>query len=398
VTEKPADLLEKLRGPVLPGATIGIFGGGQLGRMMGIAARSMGYKVHVLDPDPACSAGYIADKVIEAGWNDRWAAANLARESATVTLEIEQVSIVSLDEASRWAPMRPGAAMLAVIQDRVEQKDWLQKHGFPTGAYRAVRSEAQLAEAVKELAGPVFVKSARGGYDGRGQAKLGFGGAVVDDAAIRQAWQDVGAADCVAERALDLAKEISVMVARAPNGEVKVYPPAENFHENQILSWSVIPASVPDELTARAQKIAGELADTFALEGLLAVEMFITTDGQLLINELAPRPHNSYHGSERACTTGQFEQAIRAACDLPLGDVSMVQPTAIANLLGDVWLNADGTEKQPAFDQALAISGVKLTLYEKLKPRKGRKMGHLSAVGATADEARERVLAAKARL
>jgi 5-(carboxyamino)imidazole ribonucleotide synthase len=398
VTDKPADLLEKLRGPVLPGATIGIFGGGQLGRMMGIAARSMGYKVHVLDPDPACSAGYIADKVIEAGWNDRWAAANLARESATVTLEIEQVSIVSLDEASRWAPMRPGAAMLAVIQDRVEQKDWLQKHGFPTGAYRAVRSEAQLAEAVKELAGPVFVKSARGGYDGRGQAKLGFGGAVVDDAAIRQAWQDVGAADCVAERALDLAKEISVMVARAPNGEVKVYPPAENFHENQILSWSVIPASVPDELTARAQKIAGELADTFALEGLLAVEMFITTDGQLLINELAPRPHNSYHGSERACTTGQFEQAIRAACDLPLGDVSMVQPTAIANLLGDVWLNADGTEKQPAFDQALAISGVKLTLYEKLKPRKGRKMGHLSAVGATADEARERVLAAKARL
>ncbi|SEB87116.1 5-(carboxyamino)imidazole ribonucleotide synthase [Terriglobus roseus] len=398
MSETPADLLEKLSGPVLPGGTIGIFGGGQLGRMMGIAARSMGYKVHVLDPDPACSAGYIADKVIEAGWNDRWAAANLARESSTVTLEIEQVSILSLDEAARWAPMRPGAAMLAVIQDRVEQKDWLNKHGFPTGPYRAVRSEAQLAEAVKALDGPVFVKSARGGYDGRGQAKLGFGGDAVDDAAIRQAWQDVGAADCVAERALSLAKEISVMVARAPNGEVKVYPPAENFHENQILSWSVIPASVPVELAGKAQKIAGEIADTFALEGLLAVEMFITTDGQLLVNELAPRPHNSYHGSERACTTGQFEQAIRAACDLPLGDVSMVQPTAIANLLGDVWLNDDGTEKQPAFDQALAIPGVKLILYEKLKPRKGRKMGHLSAVGATADEARERVLAAKARL
>jgi 5-(carboxyamino)imidazole ribonucleotide synthase len=398
VIDTPADLLEKLSGPVLPGGTIGIFGGGQLGRMMGIAARSMGYKVHVLDPDPACSAGYIADKVIEAGWNDRWAAANLARESSTVTLEIEQVSILSLDEAARWAPMRPGAAMLAIIQDRVEQKDWLNKHGFPTGPYRAVRSEEQLGDAVKQLAGPVFVKSARGGYDGRGQAKLGFGGDVVDETVLRQAWQDVGASDCVAERALSLAKEISVMVARAPNGEVKVYPPAENFHENQILSWSVIPASVPVELAAKAQKIAGEIADTFALEGLLAVEMFITTDGQLLVNELAPRPHNSYHGSERACTTGQFEQAIRAACDLPLGDVSMVQPTAIANLLGDVWLNDDGTEKQPAFDQALAIPGVRLTLYEKLKPRKGRKMGHLSAVGATADEARERVLAAKARL
>ncbi|MGI4757495.1 MAG: 5-(carboxyamino)imidazole ribonucleotide synthase [Janthinobacterium lividum] len=398
MTALPDDLLAKYEGAVLPGATIGIFGGGQLGRMMGIAARSMGYKVHVLDPDPACPAGYIADTVIEAGWNDRWAAANLARECATVTLEIEQVSIVSLDEAARWAPVRPGAGMLAVIQDRIEQKDWLAKHGFPTGPYRAVRSQDQLEEAVKQLNGPVFVKSATGGYDGRGQAKLGFGDEPVDAAALRQAWEDVGSSACVAELALDLAKEISVMVARSPHGEVKVYPPAENFHENQILSWSVIPAGVPDELAARAQDIAKEIADTFALEGLLAVEMFITTDGKLFVNELAPRPHNSYHGSERACTTSQFEQAIRAACDLPLGDVSLVQPAAIANLLGDIWLNEDGSERQPAFDQALAVDGVRLTLYEKLKPRKGRKMGHLSAVGSTAAEARDRVLAAKARL
>jgi 5-(carboxyamino)imidazole ribonucleotide synthase len=394
----PADLMEKLRGPVLPGGTIGIFGGGQLGRMMGIAARSMGYKVHVLDPDPACPAGYIADKVIEATWNDRWAAANLARESSTVTLEIEQIAISSLDEASRWAPVRPGAEMLAVIQDRVEQKNWLRKHGFPVGDFRAVHTREQLGEAIRELDGPVFVKSARGGYDGRGQAKLGFGGEAVTEAALRLAWEDVGSAPCVAELALDLAKEISVMVARAPNGEVKVYPPAENFHENQILSWSVIPASISDELIATAQKVASEIADTFGLEGLLAVEMFMTTDGRLLVNELAPRPHNSYHGSERACVTSQFEQAIRTACDLPLGDVSLVQPTAIANLLGDVWLDAEGNEKQPAFDKALAIPGVRLTLYEKLKPRKGRKMGHLSAVGATADEARANVLAAKAAL
>ncbi len=394
----PSDLLAKHAGPVLPGAAIGIFGGGQLGRMMGIAARSMGYKVHVLDPDPACPAGYIADVVVEAGWNDRWAAANLARECATVTLEIEQVAPVSLLEAARWAPVRPGAAMLAVIQDRIEQKEWLSRHGFPVGPYRAVQSVEQLAAAVRELDGPVFAKSATGGYDGRGQAKLGFGVAAVDASALRQAWEDIGSSACVAERALDLAKEISVLVARAPNGEVKVYPPAENFHENQILSWSVIPGGVPDELAARAQGIARDIADTFALEGLLAVEMFITTDGELFVNELAPRPHNSYHGSERACVTSQFEQAVRAACDLPLGDVSLVQPTAIANLLGDVWLNADGTERQPAFDQALSVDGVRLTLYEKLKPRRGRKMGHLSAVGATAEEARERVLAAKARL
>lgn len=398
MTALPDDLLAKYKGAVLPGATIGIFGGGQLGRMMGIAARSMGYKVHVLDPDAACPAGYIADTVIEAGWNDRWAAANLARECAAVTLEIEQVSIVSLDEAARWAPVRPGPGMLAVIQNRIEQKDWLAKHGFPTGPYRAVRSLDQLAEVVQDINGPVFVKSATGGYDGRGQAKLGFAGAPINDAALRQAWEDVGSSACVTELALDLQKEISVMVARSPSGQIKVYPPAENFHKDQILSWSVIPAGVPDELTAHAQDIAKEIADTFALEGLLAVEMFLTTDGKLYVNELAPRPHNSYHGSERACTTSQFEQAIRAACDLPLGDVSLVQPTAIANLLGDAWLKEDGSERQPAFHEALAVDGVRLTLYEKLKPRKGRKMGHLSAVGTTAVEARDRVLAAKARL
>ncbi len=394
----PEDLLAKHRRPVLPGATIGIFGGGQLGRMMGIAARSMGYKVHVLDPDPACPAGYIADVVIEAGWNDRWSAAKLARECAAVTLEIEQISIVSLDEAARWAPVRPGTAILAVIQDRIEQKDWLRKHGFPTGAYRTARSLEQLDAAVRELNGPVFVKSATGGYDGRGQAKLGFDGVPVTGAAVLQAWDDVGSSACVVERGLDLAKEISVMVARSPRGEVKVYPPAENFHENQILSWSVIPANIPQSLASEATKIASEIADTFGLEGLLAVEMFVTTAGELLVNELAPRPHNSYHGSERACVTGQFEQAIRASCDLPLGDVSLVQPAAIANLLGDLWLNSDGTEREPAFDAALSVPTVRLTLYEKLKPRKGRKMGHLSAVGATADEARERVLAAKAQL
>lgn len=394
----PDDLQSKLNGPALPGATLGIFGGGQLGRMMGIAARSMGYKVHVLDPDPACPAGYIADTVVEAGWHDRWAAANLARECSSVTLEIEQVSITSLEEAARWAPVRPGATMLATIQDRIEQKQWLARHGFPVGPFRAANTPEELDAAVHDLRGPVFVKSARGGYDGRGQAKLGFGGAVVDSAAIADAWQDVGAAPCIVERALDLKKEISVMVARSPQGEVRVYPPAENFHENQILSWSVIPASVSPELTSQAVEIARGIADAFALEGLLAVEMFVTGDGQLLVNELAPRPHNSYHGSERACVTSQFEQAVRAACDLPLGDVSLVQPTAIANLLGDVWLAADGTEREPRFDAALAVPTVRLTLYEKLKPRKGRKMGHLSAVGVTADEARQRVLEAKAAL
>jgi 5-(carboxyamino)imidazole ribonucleotide synthase len=383
--------------PILPGSTIGIFGGGQLGRMMAMAARSLGYKLVVLDPDAGCPAGYVVDRVIEAGWNDPWNATNLARESDVVTLEIEQVSIASLEAAAKLKPVRPGPAMLAVIQDKTEQKNWLRKNGFPTGEFRVCHSMDQLREAIVALDGKCFIKSAKGGYDGRGQAKVGFDGEPFTELVVREAWADVGGASCVAEKALNIEKEISVMVSRSPVGEVEVFPTAENFHENQILSWSVIPASVPAEVEAKARAIAGEIADTFALEGLLAVEMFVTTDGALLVNELAPRPHNSYHGSERACVTSQFEQAIRAACDLPLGDASLVQPTAIANLLGELWLK-DGVEKLPAFDAALAVPTVRLHLYEKLTPRKGRKMGHLSAVGATAAEALQRVLEAKARL
>jgi len=383
---------------ILPGATIGILGGGQLGRMMAMAARAMGYKVHVLDPDPACPARYVVDELIEAGWKDTWAAANLARECSVVTLEIEQVLIASMDAAAKSAPVRPGSAMLAIIQDRTEQKDWLLRNGFPLGRYRVCRTIEQLRDAVQALGGKCFVKSAMGGYDGRGQAKIGFvEGANVEDE-ITEAWDDLRGEPCVAEQALALKQEISVMVARSPRGEVTVFPAAENHHEHQILEWSVIPAGVPAETEARARKIAGEIADAFNLEGLLAVEIFLTEEGELLVNELAPRPHNSYHGSERACVTGQFEQAIRAACDLPLGDVSLVQPTAIANLLGEVWLDESGEPREPKFDEALAVPGVRLHLYEKLTPRRGRKMGHLSAVGASASEALERVLEAKGRL
>jgi 5-(carboxyamino)imidazole ribonucleotide synthase len=215
---------------------------------------------------------------------------------------------------------------------------------------------------------------------------------------VRGAWEALGEGPGVVEKAVDLEREISVMVARSPSGEVKVFPAAWNHHENQILVWSVIPAAIPAELEARARAIASEIADTFNLEGLLAVEMFVTKAGELLVNELAPRPHNSYHQSERACVTGQFEQAIRAVCDLPLGDVEVVQPAAIVNLLGDLWLNPDGTPREVRFDKALAVPGVRLHLYEKRKPRKGRKMGHLSAVGKTADEAVEAVLMAKVAL
>jgi 5-(carboxyamino)imidazole ribonucleotide synthase len=383
--------------PILPGATIGIFGGGQLGRMTAMAARGMGYRILVLDPDPACPARFVVDGCIEAGWDDSREAANLARGCDVVTLEIEQISSASMSAAASYAPVRPGGAMLAIIQDRIEQKDWLRRNGFPIGEYRAVRSLDDLRDAVAALGGRCFCKSATGGYDGRGQGKVGFvAGASAEDE-IRGAWEALGEGAGVAEKAVDLEREISVLVARAPHGEVKVYPPAWNHHENQILAWSVMPAPIPSSMETEAKKIAAEIADTFQLEGVLAVEMFCTTDGKLLVNELAPRPHNSYHASVRACVTGQFEQLVRAVCDLPLGSVDVVQPAAIANLLGDLWLK-DGQPIEPKFDAALAVPGVRLHLYEKHKPRKGRKMGHLSAIGATANEAVELVLRAKALL
>ena len=382
---------------LLPGATIGIFGGGQLGRMMAMAARGMGYRILVLDPDPGCPARFIVDGCIEAAWDDSRGAAMLARGCDVVTLEIEQIGEHSMASAATFCPVRPGGALLAIVQNRIEQKNWLRKHGFPIGDFRAVHSLDEVRSAIEELGGKCFCKSATGGYDGRGQGKVGFSGAVTE-ADVRGAWEALGEGPGVVEKAIDLEREISVMVARSPSGEVKVYPAAWNHHENQILDWSVIPAPIPAEMEATARRIAAEIADTFQLEGLLAVEMFVSRDGELLINELAPRPHNSYHQSERACVTSQFEQAIRAVCDLPLGDVDVVQPAAIANLLGDLWLNPDGSPRQPAFDKALAVPGVRLHLYEKLKPRKGRKMGHLSAIGATPDEAVHLVLRAKAAL
>jgi 5-(carboxyamino)imidazole ribonucleotide synthase len=376
---------------ILPGATIGILGGGQLGRMTAMAARSLGYRIHVMDPDPSCPARFVVDACFEGDWDDAHAAADLARGSDVVTLEIEQVSLGCLEAAAQYAPVRPGRELMRIIQDRILQKDWLRDHGFPVGRYRAIQSLADLSEATLALGGRCFVKTARGGYDGRGQAKIGFAGRLGEvDSEVREAWLVLGERACVAEQALDLEKEISVMVARNPSGEVKSFPSAANHHENQILVWSVIPSSIPAEMEQRAQTLALRLADELGLEGLLAVEMFLTKEGSLLINELAPRPHNSYHASERACVTSQFEQAVRAVCDLPLGDVSVVQPAAIANLLGDVWLKGN-----PRFDLALGVPGVRLHLYEKHQPRKGRKMGHLSAVGATPDEAIARVLEAE---
>ncbi len=371
---------------IVQGSTIGILGGGQLGRMTAMAARSLGYRVQVMDPDPSCPARFVVDACFVGSWDDAKAASDLARGSDVITLEIEQISIASLEAAERHAPVRPGKEILAMVQDRIRQKNWLRDQGFPVGPYRAIYSEADLANAIAELGDRIFLKRAQGGYDGRGQVKLEG-----TDAGV--AWRSLGEQPCVAEQAFDLKSEISVMVARNPSGEVVAYPAATNHHEQQILVWSALPSSIPAWLECKAQDLATGMARQLKLEGLLAVEMFVTEGDGLFVNELAPRPHNSYHASERCCVTSQFEQAVRAVCDLPLGDVRIVRPAAIANLLGDLWL-----EGEPRFARALAVPEVSLHLYEKHTARAGRKMGHLSATADTAEEAVARVLEAKGRL
>jgi 5-(carboxyamino)imidazole ribonucleotide synthase len=374
---------------VRPGGLLAILGGGQLGRMTAMAARTMGYRVRVMDPEAKCPASFVVDETIVGKWDDVDAARRLASGADAVTLEIEQIGVDALNAVARIAPLRPGVEAIRIIQDKTLQKTWLAEHGFPVGPFAVVKSETELGNAVQALGGDVFLKIGRGGYDGRGQARLG----AAHGCDLAEVWRKLGEKPCVAEKALELDCEISVMAARNPAGEVRTYPAARNHHESQILAWSVLPSGVPDELERRAEQIAAGIVAGLGIEGMLCAEMFVTRSGELLVNELAPRPHNSYHQSERGCATSQFEQLVRAACNLPLGSTELISPCAIVNLLGDAWLNGE-----PNFPAALSVPGVRLHLYEKLAPRTGRKMGHLSSVGATAEEALERVLEAKRRL
>ena len=324
---------KKYASVVRPGALIAILGGGQLGRMTAMAARTMGYRVRVMDPEAGCPASFVVDETIVGRWDDVDAARRLATGADAVTLEIEQIGVDALSAVARIAPLRPGVEPIRIIQDKTLQKIWLADEGFPVGAFRVVESDAELQEAVQSLGGRVFLKIGRGGYDGRGQARIGIDDPATEQS-ISEAWNALGGRPCVAEQALDLDYEISVMAARNPSGEVRSFPAARNHHENQILAWSVLPAGIPAELESKAEALASAIIVRLGLEGLLCVEMFITRQGELLVNELAPRPHNSYHQSERGCVTSQFEQHVRAVCNLPLGDTSLISPAAIVNLLG----------------------------------------------------------------
>ena len=370
---------------ILPGSTIGFLGGGQLGRMTAFAARSMGYDVHVLDPDPTAPARGVASRFIEASFQDADAIVRLAEQCDVLMPEIETISPEGMARAVEHAPVRNGAGVLHIVQDRARQKEWLASHGFPLTPFVVLRDEADSARASAVLRGRCFVKTTTGGYDGRGQVRT------ETPAGIADAWRSLGARPCVAEQGVALAAELSVLVARTAGGAIVTYEPAANVHVDGILASSVIPGTDLPQLAARARDIAAALADGLGVEGLLCAELFLSTDGELLVNELAPRPHNSYHESIEGCATSQFEQAVRAICGLPLGDTTSLRPAAIANLLGELW-PASGL---PDFAPVLGDERIKLHLYGKRSARAGRKMGHLATVAETPREAVDRVVAAR---
>lgn len=374
-------------GVILPGNTIGIFGGGQLGRMIAIAAKRMGYRVVVLDPTPDCPAGQVADDEITAPYTDVAAARDLARRCAVVTAEFENVPAETLEAIEPMVPVRPSSRVLRIAQNRIAEKTFLAEHGFPVPNFRPVRSHEELLRAISEIGCPALLKTATGGYDGKGQVRIEH----PDEA--ERAWERLGKVDCVLEEFVPLEREVSVIVARNLRGEEVVYPVAENTHANHILDTSVMPARIAPELARRAQEWARSIAEALGVVGLLCVEMFVAQDSRLLVNELAPRPHNSGHQTFDAAVTSQFEQLVRAICNLPLGSTELYRPAAIANLLGDLW---EGGE--PNWAKALELPEVKLHLYGKAEPRPGRKMGHLTATAETPDEALQKVLEARRRL
>ncbi len=372
-----------------PGSTIGMLGGGQLGRMTAMAARSCGYRVKVLDPDPRCAARPVADECLCSDFADVDAVTQLAQQSDVVTVELENIPVASLKAAAKHAPLRPGAEVIQIIQDRARQKEWLREQHLPCAPFRVAQDAASLADSLAALGSPCFVKTTRGGYDGRGQIIA----ARSEEAA--QILADLGGSPVVVEQSIAIEQELSVLVARSVFGEVVVFPAACSQHDQRVLTWSMLPASqLSPTITAQAADIARAAAESLQLVGLLAVEFFLTTKGELLINELAPRPHNTFHTTERALGVSQFEQHVRAVCGLPLGDPRVICPSAIVNLLGDLWLPS----RTPNWTRALQVPTVRMHLYEKNQPRPGRKMGHLSAVGMTPQEALDRVLLAHSLL
>jgi 5-(carboxyamino)imidazole ribonucleotide synthase len=370
--------------PILPGSTIGCLGGGQLGRMFALAARKMGYRVHTVDPMPDSPTGQISDREFNVPFTDIATLTEFARGVDVVTYEFENIPVEALDALAPRVALRPGRDVLYTTQNRLREKQFLQRSGFPITPFLVVQNEVELRDAVAALGCPCVLKTADFGYDGKGQQKITY------ESDLAAVWKTHAVYTGVLEAWVPFAAELSVVVAR---GQVLVedeeqqtvaFPPTVNEHENHILATSVAPAPLADSILVRAQSIATAIAKELDVIGLLAVEFFLTKRGDLLVNELAPRPHNSGHYSFDACVTSQFEQQLRAVCGLPLGDTRLLSPVLMRNLLGDVW--AKGT---PDWSGLLALPGLRLHLYGKNEPRAGRKMGHYCVLNETLDGARE---------
>lgn len=374
--------------PLQPGGTIGILGGGQLGRMSAIAARRLGYKVRTFDPSAnACAAG-IADEHVTADWSDTSALTRFARGCGRVTLEFENIPPATVEFVAQMVPCHPSALVLAICQNRRREKEFLRASGIPCAAFAVVTSVAELQTAVQTIGFPCVLKTADFGYDGKGQVKL-----PTTAADLAAAWKKMGGAVGILEAWVPFQMEISVLVARSVDGRTAVYDPAENIHRNHILHLSLSPARISEATATEARALALNIAEKIQLVGLLAVEMFVK-DGRIVVNELAPRPHNSGHQTFDANETSQFEQHIRAVCGLPLGGTRPLVPSAMVNLLGDLWRNG----QEPDWAKVLADPSAKLHLYDKGQAVPGRKMGHITVTAPTLEAALRRAEALHASL
>ncbi len=370
--------------PVLPGSTIGILGSGQLGRMIAIAARRMGYRVHTLSPEADSPTGQVADREVVASYDDVEAVKRFAGDVDVITLEFENISAVCVDAASPIAPVRPKGSVLHTTQNRLREKTFLAENGFPVAPFRHISTKEELANGVDEIGTPAVLKTAGFGYDGKGQVRI------ETENDVEGAWSSLTGQEAVLEAFIDFDLELSVVAARGLTGDFSHYGTVENKHSRHILDLTTAPADVSGAINVTAVNLTRRVFDALDVVGVACVEYFLDRDKNLIINEIAPRVHNSGHFTFDACVTSQFEQQVRAVCGLPLGSTEQPRPAAMANLLGDLWKNGE-----PNWAAALAIPEVKLHLYGKQEPRPGRKMGHLTAMADTREQAVEKVVGAR---
>ena len=363
---------------ILPGSTLGMIGGGQLGRMFTIAARSMGYHVTILDPDPHSPAGSIADQHIKADFNDHAALDMLGDCCAAVTAETENIPLESLKRLQQHCKVRPSPETIEITQDRLCEKTWLDEHDFSTVAFYTIQGEAELEAAMQDLEQAGILKVARPRFPGQGQNMVES----LDEAI--NAFQAMGEQACILEERIFVEKRLSVILARAVDGDTETYPVIENIYRSGLLETSIAPAAIDGDVEQKALEIACELAAELEYCGVLAVEFFLTTDGELLINTIAPRPHNSGHLTVDACVTSQFEQQVRTLCGLPPGDAQLLSPVVMVNLMGDLWDKAE-----PRWDVIFKEPQALLHLYGKRKAGAGRKMGHINVLAEDTDRALE---------